>query len=137
MTDLPGLGEDPSHAASYGLIHQDRLLTSDCFLYLLKTDDRAYEVDLAALSKISEASRIKLWLGISQADRAEPWKEWLLGDAQGRPGPQQHENLVKKKKEVAKIFRVKAERILAFSAHQNFGLSTLLMSLLKGALFGP
>src|ERR1700733_9071258 len=73
VTDLPGLGESPHHAASYGLIHRDRLLKSDCFLYLLKTDDRAYEVDLAALSGIPDASRSKLLLGISQADRAEPW----------------------------------------------------------------
>lgn len=136
ITDLPGLGESPIHAASYGFVHRERLEKSDCFLYLLKADDRAYEIDLAALGGIAEAARARLLLGISQADRAEPWREWISGDSQGYPSPRQSETLRKKRKEVSKIFNVDRKRILVFSAGCNFGLPTLLMKLLTAALLG-
>ncbi len=136
VTDIPGVGEDPGHAVSYGEIHRERLLTSDCFLYILKTDDRAYEIDLAALSRLPEASRSRLVLGISQADRAEPWKEWITRDSHGSPSPHQSETLRRKREEVARIFSVHADHILVFSSQGNFGLNTLLLSLLKRALWG-
>lgn len=136
VTDVPGVGEDQAHAASYGEIHRERLMNSDCFLYLLKADDRAYEIDLAALSGLPEASRSRLVLGISQADRAEPWKEWTTRDSRGTPSSRQRETLRRKKEDVAKIFGVHTERTLIFSSQGSFGLDALLLSLLKRAMWG-
>lgn len=136
VTDLPGLGEDPANAVSYGEIHRERLLSSECFLYLIKTDERAYEIDLATLSRIPEAARPRLVLGISQADRAEPWKEWITQGTRGVPSDRQAETLRRKREDVARIFSIQQDRIAMFSASENYGLHTLLLAVLKMAMSG-
>ncbi|MEL7006292.1 MAG: GTPase [Bacteroidota bacterium] len=130
LTDLPGISESVCRQYEYEELHRIWIEDSYRFVYLVKADDRALEIDEKFISSIPTPIKEKLLIGISQADRIAPYREWKTLDAyRGAPSFEQSKNLQRKIDDIAYRFRLDPYFIQPFSAHGSWQLESLMHKL--------
>lgn len=123
ITDLPGIGED-NKSNEFLMDHKKYVVDASTLLYLIKADDRAYETDLRYLASLTRIQRSNVVIGVSQADRVEPFREW---DIESRlPGKAQKSNLLRKCEDIAKRLQFPLCKIIPFSAKYGYNVDALL-----------
>ena len=128
LTDLPGIGEHASNE-DYERVHLHWAQRARAFLYLVKADDRALEVDERLFRRLKGIPN-GLTVGLSQVDRLEPYRDWVGGPGrEGRPGQRQQEAIQRKTEEVAKALGLPQKRVVPFSGNGGYNLKGLAESL--------
>ncbi len=126
LLDVPGVGESEDRDSEYAEMYRNLLPELDVILWVLKADDRAYSVDIDCYNNVVkphlEAGKPFIVV-LNQIDKIEPFREWNVPDR--RPGPSQAKNIEAKVVSVATSFHLKQSQIIAVSAEEKFGLTSL------------
>ena len=126
LVDLPGVGENQARDREYAALY-DRLLPElDLILWVLKADERAYEVDLNFYQHLVRHHLEQgkpFFIVLNQVDKMEPVREW--DEARRQPGERQRLNIEAKHALVASQFGLPAQQVVPVSAMERFGLETL------------
>lgn len=129
VTDLPGIGENVN-LFLYNQIHNQWARNAGAFLYVIKADDRALEVDMRFLKELPSSTLERIVIGINQVDRIEPWRNWVeLPNSEGYPGTQQELTIQRKIDEVSRSLGVPKRRIVPFSSRYRYNIDRVITTL--------
>lgn len=143
LIDVPGVGEDVRKKDEYeklylslldkGYQHENggRFHPLDAVVWVLRADDRAFEVDTAFLRAAvwpacTDAMKRRFVVALNQADKIEPlrgtggWNEQAA-----EPGTEQVKNLELKRRDVARQFELPLAQVVTYSANERWNLSGL------------
>ena len=126
LVDLPGVGESDARDREYAALY-DRLLPElDLILWVLKADERAYEVDLHFYQHLLRHHLDQgkpFFIVLNQIDKMEPVRDW--NEDRRAPGERQLANIEAKHTVVASQFGLRKEQVVPVSAMERHGLDTL------------
>lgn len=121
--DLPGVGEAIEADKKYIKWYQDFLEKTHAVVYLVRADQRDFSIDLALFQRLfnTEDKKRNVILGLNYVDKIEPINRttpFKLSEAQST-------NINRKKIDISKLFGVKEEKIIDFSAAENYNIDKL------------
>jgi small GTP-binding protein len=133
--DVPGIGENLTTDAEYGVMYAKLLPELDFVLWLFKSDERTYSSDEQFYKNIVKPHFDKHYSGtkkpflfvVNQVDKIEPIMDW--NSSEYKPGYIQQQNINKKIKNISEIFNCSTNNIVAISAKENYNLDVLLNSI--------
>lgn len=111
--DMPGIGENQEADRHYLELYSRMTEKSDVIVYLLSADKRDYAIDLKEFRSLKRRYSKKIFIGLNGIDKIEPLtrvSEWT------GPTDAQQINIERKVEDIRKLFRVKKEDIVPFSA---------------------
>jgi len=131
ITDMPGLGENPTLDKEYIKLYRDALAKSQVVIYFLKADQRDFTIDKWAFSKLFKTAkeRKKVIFALNAIDKIEPINRIYPFT----PSENQCKNISKKIKDIATQFKVDERSIVGFSALEKYNMIGL-MDKIKGAV---
>lgn len=123
LEDLPGVGESISLDLKYTELYGNFLKKSDVVVYILRTDQRNFSVDQELFKKLFFSSRekTKVIIGLNSIDKIEP----INRTSPFQPSALQIENANKKIEIVSNLFGIPQNRIVYYSATENYNLDSL------------
>lgn len=130
LVDVPGVGESEQHDAMYGRLYAEILPQLDLVLWLIKADDRALRIDEEVYHRLIQphmAQGKPLLVVLTQVEKMEPAREWDYAGHQ--PSPAILTNIRDKQLQVAGFFDLPLQQVLAVSAHEKYGLTELVDTL--------
>lgn len=127
LVDVPGVGESYERDQEYSQLYTNLLPELDVVLWLLKSDDRAYEPDQRFYKEIVKPHLDQgkpFFIVLNQVDKIKPFREW--DEENHKPGSEQLENIKRKLSSVSDFFSLPAEQIIAVSAEEQYNLAFLI-----------
>lgn len=121
IADLPGIGENESIDKKYFILYSSILKKSDCYVYLLRADQRDFSLDFQIMEKLKIKKR-KLILGLNFIDKIEP----LSREYPFYPNEKQFKNIKSKVYDISKKFKILENRIIPYSATECWQLDILI-----------
>lgn len=134
FVDCPGIAESKEKDEVYMKMYIELIPTLDAIFWVLKGDDRAYKPDIEFYNSIKDkfvkkdGSKAPFFFVLNQVDKIEPFREWDV--ANHKPGPEQADNIEKKKDYVASVFETAPSKVIAVSASERYNLVTLVNNML-------
>lgn len=129
--DLPGIGEDVKHDEEYYQLYVDILPKLDLVLWILKADDRAWAAEEQCYNHLIDYysyPRNSFLFILNQADKIEPYREWLT--EQNEPSQKQQNNLQLKIDLVNRYFNP-VHPVIAVSASEQYQLDKLALLMIN------
>ncbi|MCQ2194741.1 MAG: 50S ribosome-binding GTPase [Paludibacteraceae bacterium] len=120
--DMPGIGENQEADKHYLELYSRMTEKSDVIVYLLSADKRDYAIDLKEFRSLKRRYSKKIFIGLNGIDKIEPISrvaEWT------GPTEAQQINIERKVEDIRKLFRVKKDDIIPFSAICDYKLEDI------------
>lgn len=127
LVDVPGVGESYERDQEYTQLYTNLLPELDVVLWLLKSDDRAYEPDQRFYKEIVKPHLDQgkpFFIVLNQVDMIKPHRKW--DEKNHKPGSEQLENIKRKLSSVSDFFSLPPEQIIAVSAEEQYNLAFLI-----------
>ena len=124
--DLPGVGESNYADNHYYEWYKEMIECSDVVVYILRADQRDFAVDEMIFSNLLQGEdRRKLILALNYADKVEPLNR--------KPGltNEQLRSLDRKINDVSRIFNIKKDSILYYSAIDGINFDMLINTIAR------
>lgn len=126
LSDLPGIGESMQADKEYYAWYRDMIVVSHCIVYVLRADQRDFSLDLQLWEAIMEQDysvKNKLVVALNYADKIEPINR------SGFISALQLERLEQKKRDVVRKFNIPSDRVVYYSAADNYNCDKLMDSI--------
>lgn len=127
LADLPGIGESIALDKKYIELYSEFLEFSDTVVYLLRADQRDLAVDQETFSRLfpTKKQRDKVIIAVNSVDKIEP----INRSQPFKPSQAQLENANKKMKIISDCFGISADKILYYSATEEYNLDSLMTAI--------
>lgn len=119
--DMPGIGENSEADSRYLELYSRMTEKSDVIVYLLSADKRDYAIDLKEFRSLKRKYSKKIFIALNVIDKMEPLSrtEWC-GPTSG-----QSVNIERKIEDIRKLFRVKKDDVIPYSALCDYKLEDI------------
>lgn len=121
LCDFPGIGESEKADAAYYTWYTEMLQRCCCVVYILRADQRDYSLDLKAFQELMRDHYQHTILALNFADKIEPidrYSELPVSNLQ-------LSHLRQKVSTVSRLFSIPQERIVYYSASEQYNISSL------------